>query len=266
MMLAVDCQPVRADSDPLSAPEPNLHPMNRTVLITGAAVRIGCAITEALSREGWAVIVHANRSTVQADALCTHIRALGGLAWRVAGDLLSPTGPDDVFNAALAAAGQVDALVNNASLFARQPLAAARPEDFERMWRINTLAPIRLTQLLASHLSTRDMTGCAINLLDQRIAHAASPDTTPYFLSKKALESFTFSAALEFAPTLRVNAVAPGAILVPATSDAKEPAGLFPLRERPTVSHVADAVAYLLNAPAVTGQILYVDSGQHLLS
>ena len=133
MMLAVDCQPVRADSDPLSAPEPNLHPMNRTVLITGAAVRIGCAITEALSREGWAVIVHANRSTVQADALCTHIRALGGLAWRVAGDLLSPTGPDDVFNAALAAAGQVDALVNNASLFARQPLAAARPEDFERM-------------------------------------------------------------------------------------------------------------------------------------
>ena len=239
--------------------------MNRTVLITGAAVRIGCAIAEALSREGWGVIVHAHRSTAQADALCTRLLALGGQAWRVAGDLLSPTGPDDVFAAALAAAGQVDALVNNASLFARQPLAAARPEDFERMWRINTLAPIRLTQLLASHVSKRGTTGCAVNLLDQRIAHAASPDTTPYFLSKKALESFTFSAALELAPALRVNAVAPGAVLAPAASNAKEPAGNFPLHERPSVTYVAGAVAFLLGAPAITGQILYVDSGQHLL-
>ena len=240
--------------------------MNRTVFITGAAVRIGCAIAEALSRVGWDVIVHAHRSIAQADTLCTRLRTLGGQAWRVAGDLASPAGPDDVFAAALAAAGHVDALVNNASLFACQPLADAGPADFERLWRINTLAPIRLTQLLASHVSARGTTGCAINLLDQRIAHAASPGTTPYFLSKKALEAFTLSAALELAPALRVNAVAPGAILAPATADAKEPAGLFPLRERPTVAHVADAVAYLLGAPAVTGQILFVDSGQHLLS
>ena len=240
--------------------------MNPTVLITGAAVRIGCAITEALSLRGWDVIVHAHRSAAQADALCVRLRTLGRQAWRVTGDLLSPAGPDDVFGAALAAAGQVDALVNNASLFARQHLADATPEDFERLWRINTLAPVRLTQLLAAHLAARRAAGCAVNLLDQRIAHAGCTGAVPYLLSKKALEAFTLSAALEFAPALRVNAVAPGAVLTPAAASAKEPAGPFPLSDRPTAAQVADAVAYLLGTPAVTGQILFVDGGQHLLS
>jgi len=239
--------------------------MNRTVLITGAAVRIGHVIAEALAKGGWDVIVHANRSANQAGALCAHLRTLGRQAWQATGDLLAPTGPDAVFDAALDAAGPIDALVNNASLFARQPLAEATPDDFERLWRVNTLAPIRLTQRFAAHLSARRTSGCAVNLLDQRIAHTGCAGATPYLLSKKALEAFTLSAALEFAPALRVNAVAPGAVLAPANADAKEPAGLFPLRDRPTAAHVADAVAYLLDASAVTGQILYVDSGQHLL-
>ena len=237
--------------------------MNRTVLITGAAVRIGRAIAETLARAGWNVVVHAHRSVAQADSFCAELRAAGRQAWRVTGDLLAPDGADAVFAAALAAAGSVDALVNNASVFERQPLAAATPDDFDRMWRINALAPIRLTQLLAAHLSARSTQGCAVNLLDQRIAQP-STGATPYVLSKKALEAFTLSAARELAPALRVNAVAPGAVLLPEAPAAKEPAGCFPLGARPTAEQVADAVRFLLDATAVTGQILYADGGQHL--
>ena len=237
--------------------------MNRTVLITGAAIRIGNTIARTLARAGWEVIVHACRSGAQAEALCEELSAGGKRAWSVSGDLQPPDGPDAVFDAALAAAGRVDALVNNAASFARQPLAAALPADFERLWRLNTLAPVRLTQRLAAHLAGRRDTGCVINLLDQRIATAGT-GAIPYLLSKKSLEAFTLSAALEFAPALRVNAVAPGAVLAPCAPQDNEPAGDFPLRERPTPEQIADAVRFLLDARAVTGQILYVDGGQHL--
>jgi NAD(P)-dependent dehydrogenase (short-subunit alcohol dehydrogenase family) len=239
--------------------------MNRIVLITGAAVRLGRVMADTLARAGWDVIVHANRSAAQAQELCERLAAFGGRAWPVNGDLLDADGPDSVFSAALACAGHIDALVNNASQFALQPLATATPADFERLWRVNTLAPVRLTQLLSAHLAARHATGCVVNLLDQRIAQ---PNTgaLPYLLSKKALEAFTLSAALELAPALRVNAVAPGAVLLPAAAAAREPAGKFPLNARPSAGQVADAVRYLLEAQAVTGQILYADGGQHLSS
>ena len=239
--------------------------MNRTVLISGAAVRLGRVMADTLARSGWDVIIHANRSVTQAHELCERLATFGGRAWHVTGDLLAEDGPETVFNAALACAGHVDALVNNAAQFALQPLATAKPGDFERLWRINTLAPVRLTQLLAAHLATRHATGSSVNLLDQRIAHP-NAGAIPYQLSKKALEAFTLSAALELAPALRVNAVAPGAVLLPAASEAKEPAGIFPLNARPSAVQVADAVRYLLEAQAVTGQIFYVDGGQHLTS
>lgn len=239
--------------------------MQKTVLITGAACRIGQTIARNLSRCGWQVVVHARHSAAHAVALCADLRAAGGQAWHVTGDLLAADGPDAVFDAALAAAGTLDALVNNASLFERQPLADANAADFERLWRINALAPILLTQRLAGHLAGRRAAGVAVNLLDQRVAQPGT-GATPYLLSKKALEAFTLSAALEYAPALRVNAVAPGAVLPPSDANATEPAGAFPLGAPPTAEHVADAVRYLLDAPGVTGQILFVDGGQHLLT
>ena len=237
--------------------------MTRTVLITGAAVRIGRAIAETLARAGWDVVVHAQRSATQADELCGRLRALGRRAWRVSGDLLTPDGPAAVFDGAVAAAETIDALVNNASAFERGPLAAASPDAFDRLWRINALAPILLTQRLAAHLAARGARGCAVNLLDQRIAQPGA-GATPYLISKKALEAYTLLAALELAPALRVNAVAPGAVLAPAEAAAREPAGAFPTGARPTPAQVAEAVSYLLSADAVTGQILFVDGGQHL--
>ena len=87
----------------------------------------------------------------------------------------------------------------------------------------------------------------------------------PYLLSKKSLEAFTLSAALELGGRARVNAVAPGAVLRPAGPEGSEPAGFFPTGACPSCAHVAEAVRYLLEAEGVTGQILYVDGGQHLL-
>jgi NAD(P)-dependent dehydrogenase (short-subunit alcohol dehydrogenase family) len=239
--------------------------MNRTVLITGAARRIGEALARELARAGWNVVLHAHHSIRAADALRDELRAQGVQAWRVRGDLQPPGGADAVFDAALAEAGGIDAVVNNAACFERQSLADATPEAFDALWRLNTLAPIRLTQRLAAHTSARQTAGCVVNLLDQRIAlpHAGC---LPYLLSKQALATFTTCAALEWAPSgLRINAVAPGAVLTPVTEADREPAGGFPLGRRPTVRHIAEAVRFLLEAESVTGQILYTDGGQHLM-
>ena len=239
--------------------------MKRTILITGAALRLGKAIAHTLASAGWGVAVHARRSAVQAEAFCADLASSYGVcAWPILGDLEAPDGSDAVFDAALSRAGQIDALVNNASIFERQPLATATAADFERHWRINTLAPILLTQRLARHVAERGTCGAVVNLLDQRIAHSHA-DAMPYQLSKATLAAFTRSAALGLAPSVRVNAVAPGAVLPPVDAAAREPAGAFPLNARPRPEAVADAVRYLLDADSITGQTLFVDSGQHLL-
>jgi NAD(P)-dependent dehydrogenase (short-subunit alcohol dehydrogenase family) len=238
--------------------------MVRNVLVTGAAVRLGREIATCLARSGWGVVIHANRSIAAAEELRRALLDEGGAVWTVGGDLALPDGADAVWSCALEAAGQLDALVNNASVFARQPLRSAAPDDFERMWRINVLAPIRLSVLLAGHLEERGAVGAVVNMLDQRISRAEA-GAIPYLLSKKNLEAFTLSAALELGGRVRMNAVAPGAVLLPAGPEGMEPAGFFPTGARPSCVQVAEAVRYLLEAESVTGQILYVDGGQHLL-
>ena len=240
---------------------------NRTVLVTGGALRIGRAIVNALVSAGAGVVVHAHASQAAADTLVAGIRGRGGRAWRVGGALGTPEGAAGVFRDALAEAGRIDGLVNNAAVFARQSLAASDAAAFETSWRVNALAPMLLTRLLAGQAATVHPGATApvagvVNLLDQRIARPCA-GCLPYLVSKQALAAFTVSAALELAPRITVNAVAPGAALAPVA--ACEPAGSVPLGRRCTPEQIADAVAYLLSNPAITGQILYVDGGQHLV-
>lgn len=239
------------------------NPVRRTVLITGAAQRIGRVIARTLATAGWSVGVHAHSSHEAAEVFCAELQSEGYCAWSVTGDLLAKNGAETLFNAAVASGGPLDALVNNAAQFTRQPLMETSAADFEQHWQLNALAPIQLTQCLAQHLRARQQTGCVINLLDQRIASPCK-GAIPYLLSKKALEAFTLSAALELAPLLRVNAVAPGAVLPPTDPRGHEPAGRIPLNCLPAAEHIAEAVNYLLQATSVTGQILFVDGGQHL--
>ena len=241
---------------------------NRTVLVTGGALRIGRAIVEALAAAGAGVVVHARASRTAADALVAGIRGRGGRAWCVGGALETPDGAAGVFQDALAAAGRIDGLVNNAAVFARQPLATSDAAAFEAAWRVNALAPMLLTRALAEHIAAthpgaKSPVAGIVNLLDQRIAQPCT-GCLPYLVSKQALAAFTTASALELAPRLTVNAVAPGAALTPVGAGAREPAGAVPLGRPCTPEQIAEAVVFLLSSPSITGQILYVDGGQHL--
>jgi NAD(P)-dependent dehydrogenase (short-subunit alcohol dehydrogenase family) len=241
----------------------------RTVLVTGAAVRLGRAIALALAEAGADVVVHARHSAAAAGTLCAEIRGLGRRAWQVSGALETPTGAEDLFRQAVAAAGPIDGLVNNAAVFALSSLAQADAAAFEMAWRVNTLAPVMLTRALSAHVRARRLpTGRpvagVVNLLDQRIARPGA-GCLAYGVSKQALAAFTLGAARELAPDLTVNGVAPGAVLPPPAGTDRETAGAIPMGRRPTPEQVADAVVFLLGSPAITGQIVYVDGGQHLV-
>ncbi len=239
----------------------------QTALVTGGAVRIGRALALALARDGFDVVIHYRHNREAAGETAHRIRETGRRAWTVRGDLSRPGAAEPLFQAALDQAGPIDALINNAAVFALGTLAETPADDFEALWRVNTLAPLLLTRAFAAHIRGRgpDATGCVVNLLDRRIAGRCA-DRIAYGLSKRALAGFTRDAAAGLAPQVRVNAVAPGPVLPPPAGAPREAAGPLPLGRRPTPEEVADAVLYLIRARSVTGQILFVDSGQHLAS
>ncbi|WP_372798309.1 SDR family oxidoreductase [Pontiella sp.] len=222
----------------------------KRALVTGGAVRIGRALVEALQAEGAEVVVHYLSSENEARALSP---------FTVQGDLGNPMEVSSIIERA----GPLDILINNASLFTRDRLADARPERVLREFNVNLLAPLELTRCFAAQAER----GCVINLLDRRIS-ANDPSALPYSISKKGLEELTKLAALELAPRIRVNGVAPGPILPPPGDDGAdfaERAGRVPLELFPTPGNIAEAALFLLKAEYCTGQVIFVDGGQHLL-
>lgn len=237
--------------------------MSTTVLVTGSAKRIGAAIAQKLSSAGFRVVLHANRSKDPVGKFCTYLRQSGAWADYVLGDLSTHSGALALFSQAVEKAGAIDALVNNASCFSHVPFLKETPEGMERQWRVNALAPMLLTQALAKHLENRKADGAVVNLLDQRITRPTT-GMLAYQVSKQALEAFTYLAAKELAPRVRVNAVAPGAVLTPDFPEGKESAGEFLTKKHPLPEEIADAVLFLLKSSSVVGQTLFVDGGQHL--
>ncbi len=225
----------------------------KRALITGGAVRIGRAIAEALEAEGAEVIVHFRHSQKEAEALS---------AQTIRADLDDPAQCERLVERAAAQFGPIDILINNASVFHQSTILNSTHETLMKELQPNLLAPFALIRGFAQ----QKRPGKIVNLLDRRVT---SHDTScvPYMLSKKGLEELTKLAALELAPGITVNAVAPGAVLPPpdkASDTAWEPAGTVPLKRRPTPGDIADAVIYLLKSDIITGQILFIDGGQHL--
>ncbi len=222
----------------------------KRALVTGGALRIGKVITEALQRAGVEVVVHYRNAKAEAEALSP---------FTVKADLQSM----DECSRLIERAGQLDILINNASVFTKDSLAASTPDRVQREFNVNLFAPMELTRAFVAQASG----GAVVNLLDRRVC---SNDTTcaPYTISKKGLANFTKLAAVEYAPVFRINAVAPGPILPPPDSSAesaRELAGTIPLDALPSPENIAEATLFLLQAEAITGQIIYVDGGQHLL-
>ncbi|MBR1608469.1 MAG: SDR family NAD(P)-dependent oxidoreductase [Kiritimatiellae bacterium] len=245
---------------------------DKVALVTGGSKRLGRRICLALAGAGCDVVVHCNRSRADAEALAGEIRGLGRQAWCVEGDFSNPYAADATMDGAWEMAGWVDVLVNNASEWSHAELADATVEETERLWRVNCLSPVRLARAMrekaeaavASGMLPDHWRGSVVNVLDRDIARR-SAGRYPYWSSKRALADFTECAALEFAPRIAMNGVAPGPVLAPESPALSEPAGELPLGLRPAPADVAAAVVYLASAPSVTGQILYVDSGQRLL-
>ena len=213
----------------------------RSVLITGGTVRLGRAIAERLRAEDWRVITSSHRADAGAD---------------IVADLAEPMGPAKLYAAALKILGGTppDALVNNAALFTGDDAAIAA---------VNLEAPKKLTMLMAGRETG---VGAVVNILDSEVAKLRGCEVAglgTYLGSKRALLDFTRSAAATFAATLRVNAVAPGPVLAP--TDVHVKAGEMLLDRRPTSEDIAAAVSYLLGAESVTGAIIPVDAGQHLM-
>jgi NAD(P)-dependent dehydrogenase (short-subunit alcohol dehydrogenase family) len=226
----------------------------KRALVTGGAVRIGRAIAEALQSAGAEVIVHFQTSEKEADAFWPNV---------IQADLSDPAQCETLMERASQQFGPIDILINNAAVFYQTKLADATHELTLKELQINLLAPLALIRGFARQTKS----GKIINLLDRRIT---SHDTTcvPYMLSKKGIEELTKLAALDLAPGITVNAVAPGAILPPpkqADNPAWEYAGTIPLEKRPTPADVADAVLYLLKSDHITGQTIFVDGGQNLI-
>ena len=218
----------------------------KSVLITGGTVRLGKAIAERLRAEGWRVITSSHRADAGAD---------------IVADLAEPTGAAKLYSAALQMLGGMppDALVNTAALFTGEA-AAIRAVNLE--------APKKLTVMMAGRETG---VGAVVNVLDSKVMDGnedsrlkTQDERATYRDTKRGLLTFTRSSAATFAATLRVNAVAPGPVLAPIVVHVK--AGETLLNRRPTANDVAVAVSYLLGAESVTGAVIPVDAGQHLIN
>lgn len=241
-----------------------------TALVTGGAVRIGAELCRRLALEGCRIIIHCNKSRRAADALCGELQNMNAEAFVVQTALAGEKAAEDLMQAAWEAAGNVDILINNAAVYQRGELLSSSEADFLRHWQVNLLTPLLLTKALVkrhseNHSGTFSLLQ-VVNILDRRVSGVSS-GCIAYHLSKTALAEATRVTALELAPHVKVNAVAPGPVLPPPDGSGviSEKAGSVPLNSRPRPADVAEAVVYLLRTENVTGQILFVDGGQHLL-
>ena len=223
---------------------------NKRILVTGGARRVGKMFVEKLQSFGADVVVHYNTSKNEAEDLSKFV---------IQCDLSKP----DSFPNLINECGPIDILINNASIFSKDKLIESDPAKVFKEFAVNFFSPFELTRQFAKQ--NRD--GIVLNILDRRIL-ANEITCLPYCLSKKSLAEFTYAAALELAPRIRVNAIAPGPILAPDNQDFityKEKAGFIPLEKIPNPMDVIKAALYLINNESITGQVIYVDGGQNLV-
>jgi pteridine reductase len=222
-------------------------------LVTGAGVRVGAAIARHLRRHGWTVAAHYR----------THRPR--GFAAALRADLSGPGGPAALAAAFRARFGRLDLLVNSAAGFEARPLRATDAAAFDALMGLNARAPLLLTRALAPLL--RRSRGAVVNVADVGGGLVAWRGFAAYGASKAALVRITEALALELAPAVRVNAVAPGTVLWPESYGARRRLALaraIPLRRAGTPEDVAGAVLFLAEAPYVTGAVLPVDGGRRL--
>lgn len=234
-------------------------------LVTGGARRLGRALVDAAAGEGYAVAVHANRSVDAGKVTVADLESRGVPACLVTADLSNADEAAALIPRLQAKGKTPRLLVNNAALFTHDRLGTATAAGFDAHMALNLRAPLLLARSFAEALAGEG-DGQIVNMIDQRI-YRTSPHFLTYTVAKAGLWSLTRLLAVELAPRIRVNGIGPG-IALPDEGMAPERAEAlvadYPLRHGGSVEEVAAAFRYLLDAHAVTGQMICVDGGAHL--
>ncbi len=235
----------------------------KAVLITGGAKRVGAALSRNFARHGYDVALHYNTSKAEALALKTEIESLGRRCELVCHDLSDVSGMPELMTQLKDRMPHCGALINNASIFEPSTLLETDEAFLDRQFAVNFKAPFFLTQAFAKTFGK----GSVVNILDTDIVQTQGSHIA-YLLSKKTLAEFTCMAARALGPAVRVNAVSPGGIL---PSDAQDKLYIdklpdkLPLGKIAALEDLVESVRWLCENASVTGQIMFVDGGQHLL-
>lgn len=236
----------------------------RTAFVTGAAIRVGRAISVELARAGYDVILHAWRNRDSLEEVAATIRGMGRNAYLVSADLSDPLEVDRLADGVAAMHPCVDLLVNNAGIYEKRPFEAVDREAYRRMQAVNLEAPYFLTRGLLDCLRRSDAAS-VINITDIG-GELPLPEYSHYAVSKAGLLMLTRALAIELAPKIRVNAVSPGTVVFPEDLDPTAREALIreiPLQREGTAEDVGRAVVFLAkDAPYVTGQVINVDGGR----
>lgn len=249
--------------------------LTKTALVTGAGTRLGRAMALALAEDGFDVAVHYNTSEGPAIEVSNDIVAMGRVSAAVQANLLDDDATQGLMGRAAQELGQkIAVLVNNASIFDYDTIRTATRESWDRHIGSNLRAPFLLTQALADQVpdpvddnyAEPLAQGLVVNMIDQRV-RKLTPHFMTYTLAKASLWTLTRTAAQALAPRVRVNAIGPG----PTLQGARQTDEQFSEQRENTIlqrganpKDITGALLYFLHAPAVTGQLLCVDGGQHL--
>ncbi|MGE0802241.1 MAG: SDR family oxidoreductase [Lautropia sp.] len=243
----------------------------RVALVTGAARRLGRAIALALARDGWDIAVHYGSSAAEAGETAAQIRGLGRRAGCFQARLDAADAAVGLIDRAVAELGPITALINNASHFVHDDAATVTAGSLNAHLQPNLVAPILLAQGFARHLEAAgdgERRGVIVNLLDQKLFNL-NPDFLSYTVAKAGLAAATTMLAQALAPAIRIVGVAPGLTLPSYLQDEATfraaHARFSPLGASSTVDDVAASVVFAVANQSITGSVLLVDGGQHLL-
>jgi pteridine reductase len=241
-----------------------MEPRGRVALVTGAGRRVGRAIAAALGARGMRVAVHYHGSESGARETAAMVEKAGSEAHVMAGDLRDPAAPAALLRAVMDRFGSLDLLVNSAAVMERTPFGSVTAEQWDAMFALNLRAPFLLSQAAAPELARHN--GAIVNIADLA-AFESWPAYVPHGITKAGVVQMTRALARVLAPRVRVNAVAPGAVLPPDDWDESSKDRLVettPMRRLGSPEDVAHAVVYLVEADYVTGDTLIVDGGRHV--
>lgn len=236
----------------------------RVALVTGAGRRVGRALALALGKRGATVAVHFGSSVNEAADTLRQVEALGAAGATFGADLTDPAAPGQLIDQVVSRLGALHVLVNSAAIMERTPFGEISVADWERIFALNLRAPFFLSQAAAPHL--RGVGGTIVNIADLA-AFETWPGYIPHGLTKSGVVQMTRSLARVLAPEVRVNAIAPGTVLLPEDwrrADEERLNRTTPLGRQGSPDDVAAAMLYLIDADYVTGETLIVDGGRHV--